>query len=122
MINVEKVEPSGIFTNYIFKAIPLAFDESMSYYETLAGLLGYLQQTILPAINNNADALAEVQNLMTQLQEYVDNYFTNLDVQEEINNKLDAMTEDGSLTNLIKDYVDPLYEEYENTINRMLGH
>lgn len=117
MINVEKVEPSGIFTNYIFKAIPLAFDESMSYYETLAGLLGYLQQTILPAINNNADALAEVQNLMTQLQEYVDNYFTNLDVQEEINNKLDAMAQDGTLTNLIRNYIDPLIAEQNANIN-----
>ena len=105
MINVEKVKPSGIFTNYIFKAIPLAFDESMSYYEVLAGLLAYLKDTILPAVNNNADALAEVQNLMTQLQEYVDNYFTNLDVQEEINNKLDEMVEAGTLQEIIADYL-----------------
>lgn len=101
MNNVEKIKPNGLFTNYIYKAIPLAFDESMSYYETLCGLRSYLQDTVIPALNNNADAIIEVQNLMTELQNYVDNYFDNLDVQEEINNKLDEMVEDGTLENII---------------------
>ena len=105
MINVEKIKPTGLFTNYIYKAIPLAFDESMSYYETLCGLLAYLKDTVIPALNNNADAIIEVQNLMTQLQEYVDNYFDNLDVQEEINNKLDEMAESGQLTDIIAQYL-----------------
>ena len=105
MINVEKIEPTGLFTNYIYKAIPLAFDESMSYYETLCGLLSYLKDTVIPTLNNNADAIIEVQNLMTQLQSYVDNYFDNLDVQEEINNKLDEMAESGQLTDIIAQYL-----------------
>ena len=106
MINVEKVKPTGLFTNYIYKAIPLAFDESMSYYETLCGLLAYLKDTVIPALNNNADAIAEVQELMTQLQNYVDNYFDNLDVQEEINTKLDEMAESGVLEEIMADYLD----------------
>ena len=105
MIEVEKVGPSGLFTNYIYKAIPLAFDESMSYYETLCGLLDYMKNTMIPALNNNADAVIEVQNLMTQLQEFVENYFDNLDVQEEINNKLDSMVEDGSLATFLANYL-----------------
>ena len=105
MINVEKIKPTGLFTNYIYKAIPLAFDESMSYYETLCGLLSYLKDTVIPALNNNADAIIEVQGLITQLQNYVDNYFENLDVQEEINNKLDEMAELGQLTDIIAQYL-----------------
>ena len=104
MNNVEKIKPNGLFTNYIYKAIPLAFDESMSYYETLCGLLSYLKDTVIPALNNNADAIIEVQNLMQKLQNYVDNYFNNLDVQEEINNKLDEMAQDGTLAEIIEDY------------------
>lgn len=100
-IEVIKAKETGLFTNYIFKAIPLAFDESMSYYETLCGLLNYLQNTILPTLNNNADAVSELQNLYIELKTYVDNYFTNLDVQEEINNKLDAMVTDGTLNQII---------------------
>ena len=103
---VEKIIPKcGIFTNYIFKTIPLAFDESMSYYETLCGLLYYLKNTILPTIDNNADAVIELQNLFTQLQEYVNNYFDNLDVQEEINNKLDEMALDGTIENILSQIV-----------------
>ncbi len=117
MINIEKVTPTGLFTNYIYKAIPLAFDESMSYYETLCGLLSYLKDTVIPALNNNADAIVEVQALMTQLQNYVDNYFNNLDVTEEINNKLDSMVEDGTLTTLIGNYCDPLINEQNEKIN-----
>lgn len=105
MNNVEKIKPTGLFTNYIYKAIPLAFDESMSYYETLLGLLSYLKNTVIPALNNNADAIIEVQNLMTELQNYVDNYFTNLDVQEEINNKLDEMAQSGTLQNIIAEFL-----------------
>ena len=105
MINVEKVKPTGIFTNYIYKAIPLAFDESMSYYECLCGLLNYLKNTVMPALNNNADALIELQNYCEELKNYVDHYFDNLDVQEEINNKLDEMAEQGQLTDIIAQYL-----------------
>lgn len=116
-IEVIKSGKTGLFTNYIYKAIPLAFDESMSYYETLCGLLNYLKNVILPTVNNNADAVSELQTLYEELRTYVDDYFKDLDVQEEINNKLDDMTEDGTLTNLIKNYVDPIYQAYEEEIN-----
>ena len=106
-IEVVKAGKTGLFTNYIFKAIPLAFDESMSYYETLCGLLNYLKNTIIPTVNNNADAVAELQALYEELRTFVDDYFTNLDVQEEINNKLDALVEDGTLENLIGAYIQP---------------
>ena len=75
-------------------ALPTSYLESMSYYETLCWLCKYLENTINPAINNNAEALKE-------LQEYVANYFENLDVTEEINNKLDEMADDGTLAQII---------------------
>lgn len=116
MKNVEKIKPTGLFTNYIYKAIPLAFDESMSYYETLCGLLSYLKDTVIPTVNNNADAIIELQNLMEELQNYVNNYFNNLDVQEEINNKLDVMAQDGTLENLISKYVNNNVKRIFNTV------
>ena len=104
-IEVIKSGKTGLFTNYIYKAIPLAFDESMSYYETLCGLLHYLKNVIIPTVNNNADAVAELQSLYEQLRTYVNDYFTNLDVQEEINNKLDEMVKDGTLPEIITSYL-----------------
>ena len=75
-------------------ALPTSYLESMTYYEMLCWLCKYLENTINPAINQNAEALKE-------LQEYVANYFDNLDVQEEINNKLDDMAESGTLADII---------------------
>lgn len=103
MIEVEKVEPNGLFTNYIYKAIPLAFDESMSYYETLCGLLNYMKNTIIPAVNNNADAVIEVQNLMTELQNYVDNYFDN-EFPEMLDERLDELVENGTIASILENY------------------
>ena len=114
-IEVIKSGKTGLFTNYIYKAIPLAFDESMSYYETLCGLLSYLKDTILPTLNNNADAVAELQTLYEELRSYVDDYFKGLDVQEEINNKLDDMVNDGTLSTILDKYVIDL----QNQINTL---
>ena len=40
-----------------------------------------------------------------ELHDYVQDYFANLDVQEEINNKLDVMAEDGTLADIVAEYV-----------------
>ena len=42
-----------------------------------------------------------VEQLAEELKTFVNNYFNNLDVQEEINNKIDEMAEDGTLETII---------------------
>ena len=116
-IEVIKAGQSGIFTNYIYKAIPLAFDESMSYYETLLGLLNYLKNVVIPTVNNNADAVSELQNLYIELHDYVEHYFDNLDVQEEINNKLNEMIANGTLIHMIEDYINPYIDDINETVS-----
>lgn len=96
--------------------LPTSFVESMTYYELLAWFTNYLETVIIPTVNNNAEAVEELQdnfieyttnltNLFNQLKEFVDNYFDNLDVQEEINNKLDEMVEDGTLLEIVGQYL-----------------
>lgn len=117
------------------KVLPLAYDDSLSYYETLCKLTEYLNE-VIQQINALTDSEEEFQQNLTQEWEtyrteltgvweqyktWIDNYFTNLDVQEEINNKLDAMASDGTLTNLIKSYVDPIYQAYETVINGQIN-
>ena len=86
-------------------AIPTSYLDSLDYYETLLWLIKYLEETIIPTVNNNGEAVSELQTLYIELKNYVDNYFTNLDVQEEINNKLDDMVEDGTLETIIAKYI-----------------
>ena len=104
MISIPKLPPFKRFCITI-GAIPTTYIESLSYYETLLWLCKYLQDTVIPAINTNAEAVTELQTAFETLQSYVDNYFENLDVQEEINNKLDQMASDGTLTELITEYL-----------------
>ena len=119
--NQVTIEPAKLrpFSRFIMSIgeLPTSYLDSLSYAEQVTWFCDYLQNNVIPAVNNNAEALEEVQNLMTQLQEYVDNYFTNLDVQEEINNKLDSLVEDGTLTALIGNYVDPLIEAQNTRIS-----
>lgn len=53
-------------------------------------------------ITNNFNNL---EGLFNDLKSFVENYFDNLDVQEEINNKLEQMTEDGTLQEIVANYL-----------------
>ena len=98
--------------------IPTSYKDSMSYYETLAWLCKFLEEIVIPTVNENGEAVEELQNLYSQLNSYVSNYFDNLDVQEEINNKLDEMVEDGTFLSILSDYVSiqKVYTTHEEMI------
>ena len=74
--------------------LPTAYMESMSYYECLTFFMKFLENQVIPAINNNSEVVKE-------LQDFVANYFDNLNVQTEIDNKLDEMATDGTLAEII---------------------
>lgn len=117
MNNNRNISTFSPFITFCQHVIPLAYDESMSYYETLCALRDYLVNTVIPAINNNAGAVTELQdkyteftnninNTVNDLESYIDNYFNNLDVQTEINNKLDEMAKSGELQDIIAQYLE----------------
>ena len=85
--------------------LPTSYMISLTYEEQLLWLCNYLEKTVIPTLNNNAEAVQELQELYIILKNYVDNYFENLDVQEEINNKLDQMAQDGTLQEIINEYL-----------------
>lgn len=93
------------FKAWLASNIPAVYDNTMSYYEELVALIKYLQDIVVPAVNDNAAAVTAISEAQETLQAYVDNYFDNLDVQEEINNKLDQMAEDGTLQEIITTYI-----------------
>ena len=51
------------------------------------------------------DTVEEYIEKFNDLHDYVEDYFDNLDVQEEINNKLDEMVEDGTFDTLLANYL-----------------
>lgn len=106
-INEEIVHAAPVppFVTFVTSAVPMVFDNSMSYYEALCALWKWLQDDVIDVINNNASVTEQYITLTNELQEFVENYFDNLDVQEEINNKLDAMVEAGTLQEIITSYL-----------------
>ena len=108
---------SGVkpFRYWCQKVLPLVYDDSLSYMELLSKVVDYLNKTIqdVATLEDNVQGLFEAYEL---LQNYVNNYFDNLDVQEEINNKLDSMVEDGTFDRLFL----PYFEQFENEIAQMV--
>ena len=104
LIDIKKLKP---FTKFIYTigVLPSSYLMSMTYEEQLIWLCNYIEQTVIPAINNTGEAIEELQTLYVELKEYVDHYFDNLDVQTEINNKLDDMAEHGELEQIIGAYL-----------------
>lgn len=103
--NLNEVEKLEIrpFTKFCMSigAVPSSYLAGLSIEEQLLWLCSYLENEVIPTVNNNGESVEELQTLFTQLQSYVNNYFTNLDVQDEINDKLDAMALNGTLATII---------------------
>lgn len=117
--NIETVEsPFRKFVTTI-GVFPTAFTDAMTYYECLAYLVKYIENTLIPAINDNAEATKELQKLFIELKSFVDNYFANLDVTTEIDNKLDQMAEDGTLQEIIGNYLDASVQWTFDTVTDM---
>lgn len=63
--------------------------------------LGKEMNKIIDSANLTGEQVENLTNAFNELKSYVDNYFTELNVQEQINNKLDAMAESGELAEII---------------------
>lgn len=103
------------------KVLPLVYDDSLSYYEVLCKLVDYLNKTMedVGVLHEDVDAL---HTAYQQLQSYVNDYFSTLDVQQEINNKLDVMAADGTLDALILPYFNAYKEEINGLIAQQNEH
>lgn len=101
--------------------IPTSYKDSMSYYECLAWLCKYLEETVIPSVNQNGNAVQELQNLYIELNSYVAHYFDTLDVQEEINNKLDEMASSGVLEDVLSVYFTDLQNTYTERYDQILN-
>ena len=84
--------------------LPSSFYASMSYYESMVWLYEYLKNEVIPVVNNNSEVTKEIQATFKILEEFIVNYFDNLDVQEEVDKKLDEMAEEGYFDEIIESY------------------
>lgn len=78
--------------------------DAITNYQLLCKVVEYLNNTI-NATNELGEEVEDISSNFIELKNYVDNYFNNLDVQDEVNNKLDEMVQNGTFDNLINKYI-----------------
>ena len=108
-----------IFVQDNFPFIAQDFD-SLTLYEKYQRIIHYLNEVIKKA-NLTSDEVAKLTALINSIQDYVNNYFENLDVQEAVNNKIDDLISDGTLSTILNQQLlntkldtKDIYEEEDN--------
>ena len=110
---IEKIIPIPPFKRWTLENFPFIEEDfdAITNYQLYCKIVEYLKK-----IAENQNQLDEIVN---NLVSYVNNYFENLDVQEEINTKLDEMAESGELTEIIAQYLELAGVLAYNTISDM---
>ena len=98
-----KMTPFKWFVLENFPFIEEDFD-SLTSYGLWCKLKEYFNK-VATKTNEIGTQVESLTNAFNTLKDYVDNYFANLDVQEEINNKLDEMADEGTLQEIINAYL-----------------
>ena len=82
--------------------------QGMSDYEIICSILQKLNEAI-HSFNSLDDAVTELSSKYDSLENFVNNYFDNLDVTEEINNKLDSMFASGVFAHMLSGFCPDWY-------------
>lgn len=86
-----------------FPFIEADFD-AITNYQLMCKIVEYLNK-VMKNQNLVQENVLQLNKSFIQLQEYVDTYFDNLDIQSEINNKLDEMAQNGELAEIVTAYL-----------------
>lgn len=97
------------FKAWVQQNLPAIYDDSLSYTDLLSKLLYYINGLV-----TNNDLLSKD---MKKLFDYINNYFLDLDVQQNVDKKLDEMAKDGTLDKIING---DLFGNLETNINNLI--
>lgn len=95
-----------------FPFIAEDFDQ-LTEYALYCKLVEYMNK-VIDGTNTLGANVEEYIAKFNALKDYVDDYFENLDVQDEIDNKLNEMTQDGTISNILNN------ELFSNINNQIL--
>ncbi len=117
----KEMTPFKRFVLQSFPWIDANFD-ALTNYELMGKIIEYLNDIISNenTVQSNVTALY---NAFVDLHDYVNNYFENLDVQNEINNKIDEMVENGEfnaiLSTYVNNYLEPIIDGQDTRIDEI---
>lgn len=115
--NYRNLPPFKWFILQNFPFIEDDFDAITNYQ--MFCKLGEEINKVIESVNLTGEQVENLTNAYNDLKDYIDNYFENLDVQDEIDNKLDEMAEQGQLAEIISQYLQTNAIFGFNTISEM---
>ena len=117
MSDLQKLSPFKYFVLTNFPFIEADFD-ALTNYELMCEVTKYINQIsdrqneVIDAFNNLETDFTQLETSMATYRTMIDykiaqfqEWFDNLDVQDEINTKLDQMAQDGSLSDLVSPFI-----------------
>lgn len=107
MANIKKLP---LFVRCVIQNFPFIEEDfdALTNYQLTCKVVEFLNK-VISSQNEVINVTNDLQDSFINLQNYVENYFDNLDIQEELNNKIDAMAEDGTLQQLLLNYSNVSY-------------
>lgn len=108
--DVPEFPSMGVFQPIYGKFDLTTYIQGASDYEIMAFLVGKYN-ACLKAYGTVTKLSVDTVTACKQLQDWINSWFTNLDVQEELNNKIDSMVQDGSFATL-------LHQTFDTQINQ----
>lgn len=119
------LKPLNVCCNRIYKAIPLAFDESLSYLEMLGAICNELNETIEQVnantewINNYSGDLTDIQNRLTIAEQNINTLTTNVNknTQDIIDLRNETMNLVSSLRNELIEIINGNYNSLKNYVD-----
>lgn len=97
------LNPLPPFVGHLMNSYPTVFVEGMSYDEVLYKIKGAVNQ-VIESQNSTIENVNELENDFKELKQFIEDYFNNLDVQDEINKKIDEMLKNGEFESIIAKY------------------
>ena len=110
--------------------LPSSYVDSLSYYECLMWLCNYIEKTIVPAINDNSEAITELQAYVEQYlvdmdevkQQIIEIFDKCYDLQNQITSNDSDIAELYELVGNLKTYTDNLVNESYNILKQYVDY
>lgn len=102
------------FFYWVHKALPLVYDDALSYMELLS--------KVLWALNKNTEKTNEMSKVIASLVEFINKFFESDEFERILTEKLDEMAEDGTLDTMLNEITHstkfiPTDEEHEQYVS-----
>lgn len=108
------------FRFWVQTALPLVYEDSLSYYELLSKVVDYINN-MLAELQGFGVTVDEYTAKVDEIQKYVDGYFSSADFRELVDEALDQMAEDGDFDAIIEPIINELAQDVNDALVEVEG-